>query len=193
MKKSYLKNTPIKYIRFEVEEDIAKKDLDNFENLLKYIGNNIDFGRDNYAGNAYLAIIRRTNEILGLQNPRINRLRTTKSEVKSIRLCSEKKILKNGKYIMKIPFKVSYIFEAIISLINDITKDTPIPHDLIPFIGLSYGIAFYSKYISEYRDHYEEVKEDFNKNPFSASCKCKIELKNDFTSMDSPFIVIFQG
>ena len=76
-----------KYIRFEVDEDVALKGLDNFEHLLEYIDENMDFGRDHYAGNAYVTIKKKTNEILGVQNWKISKLGTSKNEVKSIRRC----------------------------------------------------------------------------------------------------------
>ena len=191
MKKSYIEKTLTKYIRFEVNEDIALKGLDNFEHLLEYIGENMDFGRDYYAGNAYVAIKKRTNEILGVQNWKTSKLRTSKYEIKSIRQCLKKIGFKKGKYLMKIPFKVTYIFEAIISLVNDISREKPIPQNLLSIAGLSYGVAFYSKYIDEYLEHLDEIKNDFNEDPLNPTLRCRVELQNDFTAISSPFMVIF--
>lgn len=191
MKKSYIEKTLTKYIRFEVNEDIALKGLDNFEHLLEYIGENMDFGRDYYAGNAYVAIKKRTNEILGVQNWKTSKLRTSKYEIKSIRQCFKKIGFKKGKYLMKIPFKVTYIFEAIISLVNDISREKPIPQNLLSIAGLSYGVAFYSKYIDEYLEHLDEIKNDFNEDPLNPTLRCRVELQNDFTAISSPFMVIF--
>lgn len=191
MKKSYMEKSLTKYIRFEVDEDVALKGLDNFEHLLEYIGENMDFGRDYYAGNAYVAIKKKTNKILGVQNWKISKLKTSKNEVKSIRQCFNKIGFQKGKYLMKIPFKVTYIFEAIISLVNDISREKPIPQNLLPITGLSYGVAFYSKYIDEYSEHLDEIKNDFNEDPLNPTLRCRIELHNDFTAISSPFMVIF--
>ena len=191
MKKSYIEKSLTKYIRFEVDEDIALKGRDNFEHLLEYIGENMDFGRDYYAGNAYVAIKKRTNEILGVQSWKTSKLRTSKNEIKSIRQCFKKISFKKGKYVMKIPFKVTYIFEAIISLVNDISREKPIPQNLLSVEGLSYGVAFYSKYIDEYLEHFDEIKIDFKEDPLNPTLRCRAELQNDFTAISSPFMVIF--
>lgn len=192
MKKLYLEKSLAKYICFEVDEEIAKTSVDNFENLLNYIGTNIDYGKDYYAGNAYLAIRKKTDEILGIQNFKISKLRTSKQEVKSIRQCFKRKFIRRNKYIMKIPFKVSFIFEAIILLVSDINKEKPVPQNLLPLIGLSYGIAFYKKYIDEYMEHLDEIKDDYNNDPDNPTLKCRIELQNDFNSLSSPFAIRFQ-
>lgn len=192
MTKKDIAKSLTKYIRFEVDEDVALQGLDNFEHLLKYIGENLDFGRAYYAGNAYIAIKERTNEILGVQNLKISRLRTSKNEVKSIRQCFKIVGFKRGKYLMKIPFKVIFIFRAIVSLVSDISKEKPIPQDLLPVVGLSYGIAFYNKYITEYSEHVDEIRKNLDEDPLNPTLKCQAELQNDFISMDSPFMAIFE-
>lgn len=192
MKKSYIEKSLTKYIRFEVSEKVAIQGSANFEHLLEYIGENMDFGREYYVGNAFIAIRKRTDEILGVSNLKISKLRTSKTEVKSIRQCFKKiNFRKKGKYLMKIPFKVTYIFEAIISLVEDISQEKPIPQDLLPLVGLSYGVAFYKKYIDEYSVHIDEIRNDFIEDPLNPTLKCRVELQNDFTAISSPFMVIF--
>ena len=105
MKKSYIEKSLTKYIRFEVSEKVAMLGSDNFEHLLEYIGENMDFGRYYYVGNAFIAIRKRTDEILGVSNLKISKLRTSKTEVKSIRQCFKK--INFRKSIIKIIFNKS--------------------------------------------------------------------------------------
>lgn len=186
MKKEYLEMEKYKYIHFKVSSDSVSYLNNSFEKLFRYIGENIDMGRKRYEGNAYAAIRKRTDELLLISNRKCCRLKTSKYEIKTIRKCFGHPYAKN--YVMKIPFKSTYIFSAIIELVNDIKQRTAFPNDLNRFISLCYGFAFYNDYIKTYESCYDEIKMDYHRNEMGI---CMIELHNDFNSDDSPFMVEF--
>ncbi len=184
MNKKLLKHSIIKYMKFE--EEIPNCYNINFDYLLKYIGDNNDICRskDNPIANAYIAIKKKTDELLGV-NYKNDPLRTRKAEIKSVRMCF-KNIFDKKHLIMKIPFKISYIFEAIICLVEQIEKRVPLPNELACLKYETYRSNFYNSYYSKYINWYLsnegiECRADTN-------YKKENELYNDFNSEGSPFL-----
>lgn len=181
----------IKYATFRVDASTALKGAENFEDLLRFIGVHKNYGRSYYAGNAYEAIRIRTDEILRLSNPKKSELRTRKREIQSIRQCFKCLLASSNEYKLKIPFKAEYIFQAIISLVDEICKEQALPLELRCFHGLTYGEVFYKKHIDEYMAHLDEVKEDYLNYSSNTLVKCRYQLYNDFTASSSSFMVVF--
>lgn len=185
MEKQLLKKEITKYARFGVTPEIAITGYDNFELLFKYIGDNSNANRKNYEGRAYYEIRKETDKLLKLTFIKDKKLKTSKAEVKTLRKCF--KDIVGNNYTMKIPYKISYIFKAIINIVERIEKTNPLPYELTHVLGLCYGVAFYEKYIKTYNRYYDEIKTDYL---LTNSCRCRYELKNDFESITSPFAVI---
>lgn len=187
MNKKMLKNELTKYARFIVSPETAITGYDNFELLFKYIGENSDANRKTYEGRAYYEIRKETDNLLKVSFIKDRKLKTSKSEVKTLRKCF--KNLLEDNYTMKIPYKISYIFKAIINIVERIETTKPLPYELTHVIGICYGVAFYNKYINTYNKHFDKIKNDFLLTNY---CRCRLELKNDFESPASPFAEIIK-
>lgn len=190
MKKEHISNirkkdillSPTKYLWLQVPEEFSNV---NFTLLLDFIDKYSDYGKDYKYGNAYYRIRMESNKLLGigLYSP----TKTSKREIKSIRNTVVSKIDK--KYYIKIPYKISYIFKAIIIIIDEIEKEHSVllPNELSHTKALAYGIAFYDKYIDTYDAYYDDLQE----NHFNlVGYQLKAELYNDFHSENSVFNTI---
>ena len=147
---------------------------DNFEKLLDFIGKHRPYKNRNNIGSAYVIIRKKTNELLGL-NKRNLILKTSKKEIASIRFYY---IDDDNDTYVKIPFKIAYIFEAIINIVEDIEKEgIALPDDLIALTGKTYLNTFYQKHV----DAYDAC---FNKIPIEE--EAQRALNSDFHSNESP-------
>ena len=165
----------------------------DFERLLNYIGGNhrdrIRYlkkhpGRQN-DGIAYILIRRKTDRLLGVWRWPVGKLGTSKREVSTIRRFYERR--KHQQVL--IPYKISYIFRAIIELLHEIWSDDKapdIPPALFHCIGLTYRAAFYEDHIKAYYKAYNRTGE------ISLGDTVKRELKNDFDAFDTPFREVFK-
>lgn len=182
MDKRYLEHSMIKYRRFDINDKWISND--NFDTLLCFIGqyNNIYKEKDNLIANAYIAIRKKTDEILRVKSKH-NTLKTTKAEIKSIRK-SFNKFISNDR-IIKIPYKISFIFQAIFEIVEDIKKRVNLP-DILKNIGNgTYRDKFYSKFYNRYMDWYNNDGRPYREAPLYERDN---ELYNDFNAEDSYFL-----
>ncbi len=177
-KKDLLRN-PANYLWLQIPEQYSNI---NFSLLLDFIEYYSDFGKDNRYGNAYYIIRKEANKFFGVGRYSPRKLKISKYEIKSLRNSYTSKL--NGKQYLKIPYKISYIFKAIISIIENIKiqNNVELSPDLQHTLNLTYRIAFYEKYVATYDAFYQEIlKLNFN----SSGYRLKAELHNDFHSEGS--------
>jgi len=190
MDKKLLLNARFKYLW--VETTTIDLGNDNFNHLLQFIGENNKervhyFGKNKMHENigvAYIIIRREANSILGAGF--LSRLKTSKKEIASIRMYYESKLLNRGKRYVKIPYKIVFIFRAIIKILEEIRQreNAPaVPPELSKCINVTYETAFYKEHIKAYNNVYDSFKQDEI---------VKRELRNDFNSPSSPFRKVFK-
>jgi hypothetical protein len=167
---------PEKYINIPIEKEYLN---DNFYKLLQYIDRNVEGKSEHPLGNAYFRIRKEANKLLGVGKGTPRYVRTSKREIRSIRQ-SFKSILQGDT--IKIPYKISYIFKAIILILDDIEEE--IPNELHSCIGLMYSVAFYSQHISVYRSRYSEIASRAINEP---GLKMKKKMIDEFESGNSVF------
>lgn len=184
IRKKNLLLSPRKYLWLQIPEEYSNI---NFSLLLDFIDKYSEYGKENKYGNAYYRIRKESNKLFGVGLYSPMKLKTSKREIKSIMNSVISKI--NGNNYIKISFKISYIFKAIITIIDNIKKDNNIklPNSLNHTINVSYGIAFYSKYINVYDSFFDELQEA---SIDSVGYSLKVELNNDFHSESSIFNTI---
>lgn len=173
---------PEKYITFS---ELAKYENQNFIELLIYIGTHINCKKKNEIGNAYACIRRETDRLLGIGIGSPRYIRTSKREIRSI--CSTFESILIKKYSIKITYKASYIFKAIVNILEQI--DEPYPDKLDKCVGLMYRLAFYDKHISEYISQYNDLLERAGKEP---GMSMKIKMYSEFMSFNSIFNTEFE-
>lgn len=182
--KKHILLSPRKYLWLQTSEEYSNI---NFSRLLDFIDKYSEYGKEHKYGNAYYRIRKVSNELFGVRPYSPTKLKISKHEIKSISNTFVSKI--NGNTYIKIPFKISYIFKAIISIVNDIKKDYNIefPDDLKHTINVAYGIAFYNKHIETYDIYFDGIQENDITKP---GYRLKVELNNDFHSENSIFNII---
>lgn len=178
--------SPRKYLWLQISEEYSNI---NFSFLLDFIEKYSDYGKDNRYGNAYYIIRKESNRLLGVGRYSPSKLKISKHEIKSIRSSFISKL--NGKQYIRIPYKISYIFKAIISIVANIKKEhnVSLSSDLQHTINLTYRIAFYEKYVEIYDTFFQDIQELSLDNK---GYWLKAELYNDFHSEGSVFHTIVQ-
>lgn len=192
IKRKNLILAPDKYLRISINEEYQNI---NFAVLLNFI--------DKYApkrknisddmqviyeyGNAYAYIRQKTNELLGIGRTPLHYIRTSKREIKSILFHTQS--WTGAKYI-KIPYKISYIFAAIIEIVKEIQINfhVELPENLKDTFNCTYGLAFYAYHIDVYDDCYNRILHKRNESELGYFMKS--ELNNDFHSENSIFRTI---
>ena len=171
---------PDRYLWLQIPEGYSNA---NFALLLEFIDKFCDCGRERKYGNAYYIIRKETDKLLGIGWYHPSSIKTSKREIRSI-LSSINKI--GSRNYIKIPYKISYIFQAIILIVEKIQADNKIdlPDDLRKIIGMTYGIAFYENHIRTYDVYYSYIQDN---NVNNIGFGLKAELKNDFYSENSVF------
>lgn len=166
-----LKKIGFRYVRIRLAGRTEQYENVNFTALLKYIGAYSPRMRENDIGNAYVAIRKETDQLLGVSGLKNRSLKTSKSEVKSIRLSKFWAIeSKNNHQYIRIPYKISAIFTAIISLVDKISAEHQIPQDLKDCINKTYEMSFYEFHISKYETLYrEKFRDDARQNSHAAN------------------------
>lgn len=178
-KKDLLLN-PGKYLWLEIEEEYSNVD---FSLLLDFIDKYSAYGKEKPYGNAYYRIRMKANQLFGVGKHSPMTLKTSKREIKSI-MCSTVSRL-NSKVYLKIPYKISYIFKAIIDIVDEIESNgVALPSELAHTVDVAYGIVFYGKYIDTYDSFSEELQDNNRK---FVGYRLKAELNNDFHCEDSIF------
>lgn len=117
-----------------------------------------------------------------------HKLRISNREIYAIRVYYQGSGDNQAVTMAHIPYKVAYIFNAIIAILEEMWSkpDTPpIPPELANHIKQTYEIAFYEKPIKAY-----DIK--FDSGDFGVDEVIKKELYNDFHSEESPFSKKFE-
>lgn len=163
----------------------------NFERLLDFIDsytleknkkeNEYRFGK------AYRRIRKESNRLLGINVGSPYILRTSKHEIKSIFNITQSKLDK--KTYIKIPYKISYIFRAIINIVDQIEQENNIelPDPLKETLNITYGMAFYGTHIRVYDAKYRQIYEQHILEP---GYKLKVTMHSEFHAANSVFKTI---
>lgn len=190
MKITELNEMEFRYVCIRLDSHTERYENTNFTELLKYIGKHYPINDRNPIGCAYVKIRKETDRLLCVSWGHNWKLRTSKNEVKSIRLA--KYCLfedRKNHYYIKIPYKISYIFTAVINIIAELSKEYPLPAELKDCVGKAYGFSFYSLHTSEYMKEYnKEFKRD---SYISENKKNPAKLFNVFDAPASVFRHLF--
>lgn len=179
-----------RYVRIRLDGQTLRYENINFTNLLQYIGKHYPMNGRDPIGCAYKIIQKETDKLLHVSWGCNWKLRTSKREISSIRL--SKYWLIEGKenhYYIRIPYKISYIFTAIISIVHNLSNIEPIPEELKTCINTAYGFSFYRLHIKEYDGMFmQKFKEDAT---LSDARKNPALLYDEFHSPVNVFQTIF--
>jgi len=152
-----LRQIGFRYVRIRLDGQTNRYINVDFTKLLNYIGEYYPMNNRNPIGCAYTIIRKETDKLLHVYGIFNRDLKTSKREVSSIRMAkywiAEKK---NSHYYIRIPYKISFIFAAIINIIGELSKEYPIPKDLDHCVNQAYGLSFYKFYITEYDRLYKK-------------------------------------
>ncbi|MBS5363088.1 hypothetical protein [Butyribacter intestini] len=183
IRKKDLLKSPWNYLWLEIESDSYSNV--RFAELLEFIDKYYVYGKKYPYGNAYYVIRKKANELYGIRRYAPVKLRISKHEVRAILHSVETAIMRR-KYL-KIPYKVSYIFKAIVLLVEEIEKNNNIklPEELGFTMGLTYGTAFFDKYIDIYDGYYDRFQNRYFDG--NIGYKLKMALYDDFHSDGSVF------
>lgn len=185
-----LNQLDFRYVRIRLDGEIDRYENDNFTQLLKFIGEHYPINGRDAIGCAYTKIRKETDRLLHVSWGHNWKLKTSKNEVKSIRF-SKYWILEDKKnhYYIRIPYKISYIFAAIIEIVAELEKENPIPPALHKCIDTAYGLSFYSLHIEEYENEYvHKFRQDATR---SENKKNPARLHDEFKSPSSVFYRLF--
>lgn len=167
-----LQQLDYRYVRITVNGEHKRYVNINFDELLEYIGNHFPINNRTPIGSAYVKIRKETDKLLQVSWSHNWKLKTSKREVSSIRRSKYWIPEKQGEhYYIRIPYKIGFIFTAIINIVSEIAKNEPIPTSLNNCINSTYGLSFYSYHIAaydkEYRAHfrYDAQRYDNRDNP----------------------------
>lgn len=153
-----LRQIGFRYVRIRLDGQIDRYINADFTKLLNYIGEHYPMNNRNPIGCAYTIIRKETDKLLHVCGSCNRDLKTSKREVSSIRMAkywiAEKR---NNHYYIRIPYKISFIFAAIINIIGELAKKYPIPTNLNDCIDQAYGLSFYKFYITEYDRLYKKT------------------------------------
>ena len=173
-----------KYYKVALLSNVVKESNTDIDVLLSFIGENMPYRNRNNIGSAYFHIREIVNRTLNLSK-RDGFLYTSKREVASIRKYYKyffKQESNSTKYVL-IPYKIAYIFSAIIQLVEQIhSKGIAFPTEIQHLIGKKYKIAFYN-------DHMDAYYASF---PIQPNQPAQLALKNDFEGPFSPLNLVLQ-
>lgn len=179
-----------RYVRIRLDNEYTRYENIDFTNLLVFIGKNNPIGDRNAIGCAYRVIQKETDRLLHVSWLKNHNLKTSKREISSIRMSKYWIPEGRGKhYFIRIPYKISYIFTAIINIIKKISETEAIPHELEKCIGLAYGVSFYAYHIEKYDLMYRQRFKEDARLHIERSNPAK--LFNEFHSHNSVFEVLF--
>ena len=172
-----------KYYKVDLLAGVIGTTNINAELLLKFIGTHKRYGTRNEIGSAYVHIRQKVNDALNI--PNCDRIRkTSKREVASIRKYYRYLLeQKNGSesYVL-IPYKLSYIFGAIVELVEEIkATGVNIPYELQGLVNMTYAMAFYKNHKEAY---YASLPLPLDKK---AQCALIDDFDNPFSPLNKTF------
>lgn len=171
-----------KYVRISLPKETTNTVNADFDELLKFIGKYIPYKDKDPIPSAYMAIRKKTNQLLGLDwKNRI--LRTSKREIASLRFYYKTNDSEHPLFL-KMPYKLAYIFKAIILLVDEAkSKGAIIPRELAPLINKTYRLAFYNEQTKAY---------DAIKARLPIDAEAQHALNGDLHNANSPLNQIFE-
>lgn len=172
-----------KYMWIEIPEQYVNC---NFSELLKFIDNYSEYyEKCKPYGNAYQRIKEVSNRLYGVGRYSNPKLKTSKREIRSILQSVTGKV--NGKYYIKIPYKIAYIFNAIALIVDEIITNSGIkmlPPTLKNTVGLTYRAAFYMNHIMVYDSWFEVLrKNNFDEKGYNLKCKLNDDLHSGHNAL----------
>lgn len=171
-----------KYLRISLPKETTNTVNANFDELLKFIGKYIPYKDKDPIPSAYMVIRKKTNQLLGL-DWRNQILRTSKREIAALRFYYKNNDLEHP-LLIKMPYKLAYIFKAILLLVEEIkAKGVSIPSELTPLINKTYRLAFYSQQTKAY---------DAIENKLHEDAEAQLALYGDLHNANSPLNQIFE-
>jgi hypothetical protein len=169
-----------------LDESNNAEDFVNIHNLFKFIGRNVDdstkkitYLSDENAvmSRAYRAIMKETDRLIGVSWSFRGHKRTSKKEVSSL-------IRYYKRNSVRCPFKIGFIAEAIINIVENIESDKKIglPKELSRFCGDVYRDAFFNLHYNLFNGLYgdERRREPYIDDPKMYDILAL--LYNEFTS-----------
>lgn len=139
------------YVRITENDTYTRYTNDNFDELLIFIGNHFPTIGRTPIGSAYVKIRKETDKLLHVSWPYNQKLKTSKREIISIRRSFYWLPTHKGEhYYTKIPYKIGFIFTAIVNIISEIAQKESIPASLNKYIGKTYSLSFYNHQIELY-------------------------------------------
>ena len=150
-----LQQLDFRYVRIILDGEHKRYVNSNFDELLEYIGDHYPISNRTPIGSAYVKIRKETDKLLHVSWAQNWKLKTSKREISSIRQSKYWILDDQGKhYYIRIPYKIGYIFTAIIHIVSEIAQVEPIPHALKQCINSAYGRSFYTHHIETYDREY---------------------------------------
>ena len=120
-----------RYVRIILDGDSERYINANFDALLEYIGSRFPLEGRTSIGSAYVRIRKETDRLLQVSWRENWSLKTSKREIKSIRQSSYWLPEKRGQhYYIMIPYKIGFIFTAIVNIVSEISQKESIPSSL---------------------------------------------------------------
>lgn len=175
-----------KYMWIEIPEQYVNY---NFSELLKFIDSYSEYyEKCKPYGNAYQRIKEVSNRLYGVGRYSNPKLKTSKREIRSILQSVTSKV--NGRYYIKIPYKIAYIFNAIVLIVDEIITNNGIkmlPPTLKNTIGLTYRAAFYMHHTTVYDVWFEVLRKN---NVDRRGYELKYNLNDDLHSERNALSVI---
>ena len=112
-----------RYVRIILDGDSERYINANFDALLEYIGSRFPLEGRTSIGSAYVRIRKETDRLLQVSWRENWSLKTSKREIKSIRQSSYWLPEKRGQhYYIMIPYKIGFIFTAIVNIVSEISQ-----------------------------------------------------------------------
>lgn len=187
-----LRQIGFRYVRIRLDGQNNRYENINFTNLLLFIGKHYPINDRNPIGCAYTVIRRRTDKLLHVSWNCNWKLKTSKKEISSIRFAKFWPIENtDNHYYIRIPYKISFIFTAIINIVSELSEQIPIPSSLDNCLGVAYGLSFYAFHMEQYDHMYRRQFRDDAK--YSDSRKNPAKLYNDFHSPNNVFQQVFNS
>lgn len=140
------------YVNIELPKELAEEVGINLSKVYKYIDENKNMGSSKEYGNAYRAIRKRTNELIGRKDARVS-----KRQVSLLRRYDPfilDNVIPHKCVVIKIPYKLDYIFRAIFDLVDELEKQYPLPEELVCLKDKVRRECFYKTQSGLYREWY---------------------------------------
>lgn len=139
----------------------------NLYKLYQYIDSNVSHNSRYPLGNAYRVIQQKTRQLCGGR-----RVRIYKKEIQSLIIYKHRLLQRDD--VIRVPYRIDYIFRAIVMIVDDLKKEHPLTPELQSFVGQLNRKCFYNIQAQAFKSW--KSGEDLTAK--------QIDLDNDIFSMD---------